>query len=52
LANGLQGVEDLMTNLATMLIVGVEAKTCEVTVGHVEANLENTPQPPTWRTKY
>jgi hypothetical protein len=52
LANGFQGVEDLKTNLKTMLIVGVEAKTCGMIVCHVKADLENTPQPPTWRAKY
>jgi hypothetical protein len=43
LADGLQSVENLTTNLATMLIVGMEAKTCETTMGHGEADLENTP---------
>jgi hypothetical protein len=51
LSNGLQGIEDLKTNLATTLIVGMEVKTCETFIAHVEAYIENTPQPPTWCTK-
>jgi hypothetical protein len=47
MADGLQGVEYLMMNLLTMLIVDMEAKACGMTVGHVEEDLENTPQPPT-----
>jgi hypothetical protein len=51
LVDGLQSVEDLMANLAAMLIVGMEAKASETTVGHVKEDLENTPQPPTWGAK-
>jgi hypothetical protein len=51
LPNGLQGVEDLTTSLATTLIDSTEAKTHKTIVTHVKADLENTPQPPTWRTK-
>jgi hypothetical protein len=51
LPDGLQAIEDLMTNLATTLIVSTEAKTHETIVAHVEADLENTPQPPTWCAK-
>jgi hypothetical protein len=51
LPDGLQGIEDLTTNLATTLIVSTEAKTRKTIVAHVKADLENTPQPPTWRAK-
>jgi hypothetical protein len=51
LHHGFQGVEDLKINLAMILIVSTEAKTCKTIVGHVEAYLENKPQPPTWRAK-
>jgi hypothetical protein len=51
LPNGFQGIEDLKTSLAMTLIVGMEAKTCVAIAVHVEADLENTPQPPTWRAK-
>jgi hypothetical protein len=37
--------------LAMALEVRTEAKTCEMIVTHVEADLEDTPQPPTWRAK-
>jgi hypothetical protein len=30
----------------------VGAKTLEARIVHVEEDLENTPQPPTWRAKY
>jgi hypothetical protein len=43
LPNGFRGIEDLKTNLAMILIVSAEAKTCKTIVGHVEADLENTP---------
>jgi hypothetical protein len=43
LANDLQGIENLVTNLVTMLIVGVEAKTRKMTISHVRAYPENTP---------
>jgi hypothetical protein len=43
LSHGLQGAEDLNTNLATPLVVGTEVKTCETIVAHVEEDLENTP---------
>jgi hypothetical protein len=43
LAIGLQGVEDLKTNLAKTLIVRTEVKTRETIVTHVEGDLENTP---------
>jgi hypothetical protein len=51
LSDDLQGVEDLKTNLATTLVVGTEVKTHETIIAHVEADLENTPKPPTWRAK-
>jgi hypothetical protein len=51
LPNGFQGVEDLKTSLATTPIVGTEVKTCVAIVVHVEADLENTPRPPTWCAK-
>jgi hypothetical protein len=51
LSQGFQGVEDLKTTLTTGLEVGAKAKTCETIVTHVKADLENTPQPPTWRAK-
>jgi hypothetical protein len=47
LPKGFQGIEDLKTNLATTLIVRTEVQTCKMIVAHVEADLENTPQPPT-----
>jgi hypothetical protein len=43
LPNGLQGIEDLTTSLASTLIDSTEAKTHETIVTHVEADLENTP---------
>jgi hypothetical protein len=42
LADGLQGVGDLMTNLSMMLMVGMEVKAHETTISHVEADLEKT----------
>jgi hypothetical protein len=51
LPNGLQGIEDLTTSLATTLVDNTKAKMHETIVTHVEADLENTPQPPTWRAK-
>jgi hypothetical protein len=42
LADGLQGVGDLMTNLSMMLMVGMEVKARETTISHVEADLEKT----------
>jgi hypothetical protein len=51
LPNVLQGIEDLTTSLATILIDSTEAKTHETIVAQVEADLENTPQPPTWHAK-
>jgi hypothetical protein len=45
--DGLQGIEDLTTSFAMTLIDSMEAKTHETIVTHVEADLENTPQPPT-----
>jgi hypothetical protein len=51
LPDSLQGIEDLTTSPATTLIVSTEAKTHETIVAHVEADLRNTPQPPTWRAK-
>jgi hypothetical protein len=43
LSDGLQGIEDLTTNLATTLVVSTEAKTHETIIAHVEADLENAP---------
>jgi hypothetical protein len=43
LSHGLQGTEDLNTNLAIPLVVGTEVKTHETIVAHVKADLENTP---------
>jgi hypothetical protein len=51
LPHGFQGIEDLKTNLETILIVSAEAKMCETIVGQVKADLVNTPQPPTSRAK-
>jgi hypothetical protein len=51
LPDGLQGIEDLTTSLATTLIDSTEAKMHKTIVTLVEANLEDTPQPPTWRAK-
>jgi hypothetical protein len=51
LPNVLKGIEDLTTSLATILIDNTEAKTHETIDTHVEADLENTPQPPTWCAK-
>jgi hypothetical protein len=51
LPDSLQGIEYSPTSSATTLIVSTEAKTHETIVAHVEADLENTPQPPTWRAK-
>jgi hypothetical protein len=50
--NGLQAIEDLKTCLATARVDSTMAKAVMTIVTHVEADLqENTPQPPTWRTK-
>jgi hypothetical protein len=51
LPNGLQAIEDLKTSSATTLVDSTKAKTRETIVTRVKANLENTPQPPTWRAK-
>jgi hypothetical protein len=51
LPNGLQAIEDLKTSSATTLIDSTKAKTVMTIVTHVEADLENTPQPPTWCAK-
>jgi hypothetical protein len=51
LPNGLQAIEDLKTSSATTLVDSMKAKTVMTIVTHVEADLENTPQPPTWRAK-
>jgi hypothetical protein len=51
LSDSLQGIENLTTNPVTTLIDITKAKTHETIVAHVEADLENTPQPPTWRAK-
>jgi hypothetical protein len=51
LPNGLQAIEDLKTCLVMARVDGAKAKTVMTIVTHVEADLENTPQPPTWRTK-
>jgi hypothetical protein len=34
-----------------MLDVGAEANMLKMIVSHVVADLQNTPQPPTWRAK-
>jgi hypothetical protein len=52
LPDGLQGIEDLTTSLATTLIDSTEVKTHETIITHVEADLENTALPPTWHAKY
>jgi hypothetical protein len=51
MSHGLQGAEDLKANLAKPIEVSIEAKTRETIVTHVEADLEDTPQPPTWHAK-
>jgi hypothetical protein len=52
LPDSFQGIENLTTNPAMTLIDSTKAKTHETIVAHVEVDLEeNTPQPPTWRTK-
>jgi hypothetical protein len=51
LPNGLQAIEDLKTSSAMTLVDSTKAKTLMTIVTHVEADLENTPQPPTWRAK-
>jgi hypothetical protein len=51
LPDSFQGIEYSTTSLAMTLIVSTEAETHETIVAHVEADLENTPQPPTWRAK-
>jgi hypothetical protein len=51
LPNGLQAIEDLKTCSATTRIDNTKVKTVMTIVTHVEADLENTPQPPTWRAK-
>jgi hypothetical protein len=47
LPDNLQGIKDLTMSFATTLIDSMKAKTHETIVTHVEADLENTPQPPT-----
>jgi hypothetical protein len=47
LPDNLQGIKDLTTSFATTLVDSMKAKTHETIVTHVEADLENTPQPPT-----
>jgi hypothetical protein len=51
LPDGLQGIEDLTTSLAMTLVDSTKAKMHKTIVTHAEADLENTPQPPTWRAK-
>jgi hypothetical protein len=51
LPNGLQAIEDLKTCSATARVDSTKAKTVMTIVTHVETDLENTPQPSTWRTK-
>jgi hypothetical protein len=43
LPDGLQGIENLMMSLAATLIDSTEAKTLEMIITHVEADIENTP---------
>jgi hypothetical protein len=52
LPNGLQAIEYLKTCSATTRVDNTKEKTVMTIVTHVEADLENTPQPPTWRAKY
>jgi hypothetical protein len=53
LSNGLQAIEDLKTFSVMARVDSAKAKTMMTIVTHVKADLEeNTPQPPTWRTKY
>jgi hypothetical protein len=49
LPHNFQGRKELKTTLTTGLEVSAQAKTLGTIVTHVEADLENTPQPPTWR---
>jgi hypothetical protein len=52
LSNGLQAIEDLETFSAMTCVDSTKAKTVVTIITHVEADLEeDTPQPPTWRTK-
>jgi hypothetical protein len=51
LPNGLQAIEDLKTCSATARVDSTKAKTVMTIVTHVEADLENTPHPSTWRAK-
>jgi hypothetical protein len=51
LPNGLQAIEDLKTCSASARVDSAKAKTMMTIVTHVEADLENTPQLPTWRAK-
>jgi hypothetical protein len=52
LSHGLQGSKDLKMTLTAGLIVGTKVKMHETIVAHVEVDLENTPQPPTWCAKF
>jgi hypothetical protein len=47
LSHGLQGAKDLQTTLTEGLEVGTKVKTHKTIIAHVEADLENIPQPPT-----
>jgi hypothetical protein len=51
LSNGLQAIDDLKMSSAMPLLDSTKAKTHETIVTHVKADLENTPQPPTWCAK-
>jgi hypothetical protein len=51
LPNGLQAIEDLKTCSTPARVDSAKAKTVMMIITHVEADLENTPQPPTWRAK-
>jgi hypothetical protein len=52
LSDGLQAIEDLETFSSTTCVDSAKVKTVMTIVTHVDADLEeDTPQPPTWRTK-
>jgi hypothetical protein len=51
LAYRIQGVDDSTVDLAAVLDVRAEVKMLETIIAHVEVDLEEMPQPPTWRTK-
>jgi hypothetical protein len=51
LPNGIQAIEDLKMSSATTRVHSTKGKTMMTIVTYVKADLENTPQPPTWHAK-